>query len=360
MCTSSSSREELNLLIRLLKKNGHPTLPFDVRTLLKIPRNILTEDKCGGQYAYMGIEKGILEFANFVCKLESNFQLKINIDGLPLFRSSNAQLWPILCIVSCNNLSSVPFVVGLFCGQSKPNSLNDYLHDFINELNHLCRYGIEVNGRIIKVSVESFICDAPARSWLKCTKTHNGYYSCERCIAKGKYEAGRVVMTDLNAKLRTNVKFAKFKYRYHHQESLSPLVKIDCPLVSGFVLDYMHLVCLGVMRRLLHFWCRGKNKFVRLSSRDIQQLSTDIVALRRCVPVDFARKPRSLKELDRWKATELRMFLLYIGPVVLKKYLSTTLYEHFLCLSIAIALLSTRTEKTYVEHARKLLVIFVR
>jgi len=52
------------------------------------------------------------------------------------------------------------------------------------------------------------------------------------------------------------------------------------------------------------------------------------------IPSEFARKPRSLSELDCWKATELRQFLLHTRPVVQKDVLPTTLYNNFLSLSI--------------------------
>lgn len=42
----------------------------------------------------------------------------------------------------------------------------------------------------------------------------------------------------------------------HHLGS-SPLVATSLGMVSGFPLDYMHLVCLGVMRWLLHLWLKG-------------------------------------------------------------------------------------------------------
>jgi hypothetical protein len=60
------------------------------------------------------------------------------------------------------------------------------------ELKDLVEDGISFEEKNLKVSVSSFVCDAPARSFLKCTKGHNAYYACERCAIKGKWE-GRVV-----------------------------------------------------------------------------------------------------------------------------------------------------------------------
>ncbi len=77
----------------------------------------------------------------------------------------------------------------------------------------------------------------------------------------------------------------------------------------------MHIVCLGVVRRLLIYLTRGP-KVCRLSVRQKDAISQKLIALRGKMPSEFARQPRGLHEIDRWKATELRQFLLYTGPVV--------------------------------------------
>lgn len=42
------------------------------------------------------------------------------------------------------------------------------------------------------------------------------------------------------------------------------------------------------------------------------------------------RKCRSVQELSRWKATEFRLFLLYIiGPIVLKNIINEECYTNF-------------------------------
>ena len=65
-----------------------------------------------------------------------------------------------------------------------------------------------------------------------------------------------------------------------------------------------------------------------------RKLSDSLVAYNGKLPREFARQPRSLDYLSRWKATEFREFLLYTGIIVLKKVLSDEMYGHFLALSV--------------------------
>ena len=80
------------------------------------------------------------------------------------------------------------------------------------------------------------------------------------------------------------------------------------------------------------------------------------------LPSEFVRQPRSLNELDRWKATELRSFLLYTGPIALKGVLSSSYYKHFLSLSLSIKILCDDNEikhNVLLESAKELLSYFV-
>lgn len=99
----------------------------------------------------------------------------------------------------------------------------------------------------------------------------------------------------------------------------------------------------------------------RLHHNYISEIGKRIQHSKKFTPAEFCRKPRSIKEIDHWKATELRQFLVHIGAVVLKGILSEEAYSHFLCLSVAIIiLLKEDTRRQYTYFAKELLVNFVK
>lgn len=99
----------------------------------------------------------------------------------------------------------------------------------------------------------------------------------------------------------------------------------------------MHACCLGVCRKLLNFWIGGNLK-TRLPNRVVKIISERLVSLKPYILSEFNRMSRSLDELPRWKATELRNFLLYFGPIVLKGLVDLGVY-HFLLFYCAITIL---------------------
>jgi len=337
-----------------------PDLPKDPRTLLSTPRKYVIKKIGDGAYHHFGIRNWLLSlFENGFQPATSEIYLQINIDGVPLFKSTKEQFWPILGKIS--KTAFCPFIIGLFCGKSKPDNLCSYLSDFIEEMKSIQNYGIDVaSGTNIKVYISCFVCDAPARAFLKQIKNHNAYYGCERCTVKGIWN-GKVTFQDTTAPLRTDQDFNGRTDMNHHSLTPSPLSQLDVGMVSQFVLDPMHLVYLGVMKRLLLLWIKGPmQNNCRLGPTVIKSISNMLVIFQAYIPWEFGRKCRSLYDVERWKATEFRQFLLYSSIVVLRKHLSKEAYEHFLLFYVAVYSLSSPIlYQTYSTYASKLLHGFV-
>jgi len=226
-------------------------------------------------------------------------------------------------------------VVGIYEGHSKPDDVNEFLQDFVDEAIELTKSGFSQDGRSAQIIIKGFICDAPARAFITCIKSHTGYYGCGKCSAKGKHLENRVVLLKSDAELRTDTSF-RSKIQPQHHTGFSILEKLPVDMVRGFPYEYMHLILLGVTRKLLRLCTASKFSSFKLSPRIIKKISKKLVRVGKSLPVEFVRKQRPLMELDRWKATELRTFLLYTGIIVLPKYLPENHYKLFLCLFYSI------------------------
>ncbi|CAH0560560.1 unnamed protein product [Brassicogethes aeneus] len=326
--TSKPTHNSITKLLHILSPL-HPDLPLDSRTLLGTPTKIKVEILDTGKYCHLGFITVLEHFLINNPTFSSNIlEICFNIDGLPLFKSCNGQIWPILGQVK--NCPTHPFPIGIFYGNSKPKPLELFLNDFVLEVQNAILEGFNYNKKQYFVKIFGFVCDAPARAFLKRVKNHGGYAACEKCTVYGDFNNGRVIYDSTSAPKRTDETFAKQVDEDHHL-GISPLVHLPFGMVSQFPLDYMHNVCLGVVKKLLNHWIAGPLN-VRLS-----------------------------KELPRWKATELRTFLLYVGPIILKKYIDLAIYEHFMLLHCAINILISETAlvKLGVDFAETLLNTFV-
>ena len=347
-------------LLKILNK-FHPehNLPADGRCLLKTRRKLdiaTLSDGCG--FKYFGLAVGLCKLLKDHKSGLPRISLLINVDGLPLYRSSGMSFWPIL--VSIKEIDSEPWMVALYCGPKKP-PLNEFLQEFLSELYILQKDGLAFANSTLEVSVLAFVCDAPARQFLKKCKGHTGYYGCEKCKVEGNYKNHTVSFEETNCSLRADADFVDLQNDDPHiQEVPSPLVAAGFGLVSNFPLDYMHLVLLGVMRRLLTLWT--KEFPIKLCRSAISRINEEMEASRKFIPSEFARKPRSLDYACKWKATELRLFLLYVGPIVLKGIIPRDYFHHFMLLSSAIRILCSEdclSDDNLFDYAKKLLRKFV-
>lgn len=330
-------------------KNAGINITQDIRNILNTPKNHQITEIENGTYLNLGILfiiKPHLE--NIIQLLPYNITLKLsfNIDGIPLAKSSKTQFWPILLsILNVPILSNTIFPVGIFHSFSgKPKDLNQFLKPFLDELKILLINGIIIEDKQINFDLCQIVCDAPAKSFLLNVKNVNGYYGCNSCEVKGKSSDSKMCFLSTNAPLRTNESFRnKTNKEYHKDDADSPIVQLPINITDVVVLDPMHCVFLGVMKRLLEFWTKGRigDRSMRISEENKIYLNKKLIKLRTVVPTEFARLPRTLDDLPHFKATEYREILLYTGVIVLKGSIKNSHYNHFLLLSVAIRILSS-------------------
>lgn len=352
------SHSALLSLLAILSQIGGLGLPKDPRTLLQTTNTTKTRDMGRGSYCYLGLKQAILSIMEKhpSVSVQDILCLQLNIDGLPLFKSSSLSLWPILGVLK--GVCSTIFAIAIFCGVEKP-PLDDFLNDFASEFEELCRDGISFRGRVFKLEVHSLVCDAPARAYLKCIKGHTGYSGCERCEQVGKYLKGRLTFPETSARERTGRSVANMTDEAHHHR-VTPLARISIDMVKNVPLDYMHLCCLGVMRMMIRLWMCGPLA-TRFTSSTALAISRNLAAIRKSIPRDFARRPRSLYEFRLWKATEYRLFLLYVGMIVLKGAAPRNMYKLFLLFSSAMSiLLDPELSSVHADYAKSLLLTFVQ
>lgn len=366
----SINHTALNALLVLLKETQDEKLPKDARSLLHTPRSTYVKEMEPGFYFHFGVRNGLERvlsvYKSMLSKLSSEepLALMVGVDGVPLSHSSKSQFWPILG--KCKSFAnSEIFIIGLYHGNQKPTDSNKYLHDFVKEMISLSEDGFTFEGRSFKVKLWALIADAPAKSYVICTKGHTGFYSCTKCTVHGKYneQYKRVCFPSEIGQLRTHKDFIDHVQEEHHVNHtiLEEIPHFD--IVDDIPLDYMHLVCLGVTKKLLLLWISGKPPH-KLQTEAVQRISKILISFRSFTAAEFSRKPRPIEEINHWKATELRQFLLYSGPVALRTAFQhgeqDIRFLHFLTLHLAIRILVSKNFLKYIGEAQKYLNSFVK
>ncbi|XP_036141155.1 uncharacterized protein LOC118645023 isoform X1 [Monomorium pharaonis] len=309
-----------NNILHLLRT--HPCfhkLSKDIRTLLGTPsKRVITFDVEPGEYVHFDLEAAIIESLPNV-SIINELELDFNIDGCSLDKSGSIQIWSIQCrIVNLQHIYTKPIIVRInYKGAQKPYDPNIFLEKFIADINRIMSSGgINCHGNKVPIRLRCFIADARARAFILNHRNHVSYHPCSKCKVSGKRYEGRYVFIGINHSSRTNEEYIRCLDEDHHKGN-SPLATLPIDMVSQVPFEYMHLVCLGVVKKLL----------------------SALNVLKRYCPSEFARRPRSLNMCLKFKATEFRQFLLYTGPVVMFGILDERLYKHFLFLHAAIRIL---------------------
>ena len=332
-------------------------LPKTARALLNTARRIPLRKVEPGLYYHYGILRGLKGLKNLPTD-GADINLYINVDGLPIFKSKGSDFWPILGKIPNHDQT---FIIGVYYGARKPNDAADFLKEFIEEAICLINEGFTIQGRVYHLKIAGIIADAPARAFLLNIKGHTGFFSCTKCVIEGDYIENRTVYLEIDSSLRTDDSFRKMTQEEHHHgpSALCNLPHFD--MIDSVPHDSMHLIYLGVMKKLICAWLKPAKRFPFKSTFFKREVSRRLIYLSPFIPCEFNRKPRPLDNVERFKATEFRQILHYLGPIIFESVLPEPYYKHFMLLHSAIRILCHPVLHTQLHaHAKKLLLSFVK
>lgn len=221
------TQRSFTALLHVLKEEGYNNLPRDARSLLKIPNKTITRECENGHYFHYGLEKALRDKLQYCTNINNIdvIQININIDGLPLAKSSQSQLWPILGQIYNVGIKYI-FLIGAYHGYKKPKNPTDLLQEFCEEYRILHTEGFLFKNKKYLVTIRAVICDAPAKSFVTATKGHNAYFGCGKCFCEGEYLNHRMVFLNEVAPLRTDYNFRNRVNEDHHV-SISPFENLS-------------------------------------------------------------------------------------------------------------------------------------
>ncbi|CAM4790447.1 unnamed protein product [Rotaria magnacalcarata] len=259
---------------------------------------------------------------------KNRLSLLLATDGKPLTVSTRSSVWPVVAV-----LAEIPFpfrehqrnmmLLGLWHSTCTPN-VDLLLSSIVHDLMVLRTSGllIDIGDKGMthfEVDVLAVGGDLPARA--KCNKisAHNGFYACTYCLFSGisclQHRHVLYPHDDFKASCpppRTQqhidcciaeIKRSRSKNArvcgVYGESPLSQIISI--PVQS--TLDYFHLALEIHLVFLLNQWKQAIPKPVYIK---INQFLRDIK-----YPHTIRRRPINIQSTDKWKATQLRVFLLY-------------------------------------------------
>jgi hypothetical protein len=249
-----------------------------------------------------------------------------------------------------------PFIIGFYCGKGKPSDIDSFLNPTIDEFIRLSPDTDEsslANKRHFTASLRCVIADSPMRSYLKQSKGHSGYWACDRCIQKGEIcgDGSRViVMRNVNAPLRNDADFLSYHVNDFSNDDhldpnhISPFVRLNHPMVTGFVIDPMHTMIDGAFgRRLIGFASvPGEGK---LSKTQLAEVNTRIAVFKSWKVNDFDRYVENLNGCGNYKMHVKRQFLYYHLYPVFEGILPDIDLNHIMMLQYSMLLLGSFESK---------------
>lgn len=301
---SATGRDDMDNLLRLLRPKYK--LPKSTKTLLHTSSHkIHPKQMANGAYYHFGIEKMLIDSEYPLLREASEIEIQISTDGYKVTRDE---------------------IVKQF-------------------------------------SINNFVGDTPAWSFCAGRRGHTCSNGCHMCTQIAIKINNRLTFETTKRTARTDADFLMRSDPDHHLpqylDSPTGLEMAGFGMFSQFPLGPLHLFDLGVTKKYLKLLLLNHCHGFHLTVAERGKLETKLLSFTSLVPREFARKPRTLKEFARWKATEFRQFVLYLSVVALRDCVSDEIYVHFMHLTCAYRLISTSDAQQNSEAANSLLERFV-
>lgn len=236
--------------------------------------------------------------------------------------------------------------------------------------------GDDTTEMVSKVILLAGTCDLPAKCLVCNSVQYNGSYGCFKCkqrgqtvkvSARGHVHAFPFIQPDPYGPKRTHletlqdgdtaVKSGEALDGIKGPSWLAGLSSYD--VIKGTAIDYMHGLCLGIMKTLLNLWFTSENSTKPFNISE-QVSKADKRLLEIHPPLEIGRPPRSIEHHRKyWEVSELKSFLLYYGIPVLFSILDTNYFQHFAILSqAAFILLKDSISELQLQNCERLLEYF--
>ena len=225
----------------------------------------------------------------------------------------------------------------VYCRKEKPN-MKILMAPLVDKINQTYEQGIQFETPYGSQHVHSILfmvsADLPARAELMNMKYYSGTFSCHACFSKGLVIGKHVKWPFIKS-------FEKRKSKYQERlgreaekvtesmqgvkgTSIFSQLKHPFDLVTGFAIDWMHCICLGVVKAMIHLMFQIKSSPSYIGNK----LNIVNGGLRVLKPPNIVRHlPGSIGDMK--KATELKHWLFHYSIATLHGLLDPVLLLHW-------------------------------
>lgn len=319
-----------------------------------------------GRYLNFGVEKSLHNYLRSYPNLNfNNSCLDLSV-GLYVIKSTTergielprylilfGKIANILQQTTPNNTINTSFIIGIYDGSfPTPNVSNEILRPFVDEMKALTtKSPVEpFNGRkISRIGLHAFICDPIANSIFTCTSLPDSLYGCSKCRVKselrvnGQQFNGNITSFPTSCKAENLRLDDDFKYcldsDYHLDVPIA--LELNVGLVSQTSIDYKYTVCLGVMKKLVTLWTKGKLDY-RINRINWLHMLAHLDKIARNSPDELQKSFNYSEDTETWDAYHWKLFLIYFGPIVLHNNLPWKYYIHFMYLHVAARIMTNQ------------------